>query len=244
MLLPPRKQVVLERLYARYGRRLLRRSFASVNVGGAQWPAAARPSIALLNHSAWWDPILALHLSHDLFRRDGYGIMQGAQLERYPFFRRVGCFGMSGSSISDTRALAELACELLRSAPRRTLWLFPQGELLPARMPLHFRSGTARIALHVPHALIVPVAIRYEMRRDERPECYVRIGPATEADSDTSTVLTRRLERALASELAALDDDLRTETLGGYRPTISGRRSMSALYDRTFGAHRARHKAI
>ena len=106
MLLEARKVPVLERAYARYGRWLLRRAFARVWVGGAPWPAGGGPTIAFLNHSAWWDPILTLYLSHDLFRRDGYGLMQGAQLVKYPFFRRIGCFGATGDSADDVRAIA------------------------------------------------------------------------------------------------------------------------------------------
>jgi 1-acyl-sn-glycerol-3-phosphate acyltransferase len=71
MLLEARKVPGLERAYARYGRRLLRRGFARVWVGGAPWPESAGPAIAFLDHSCWWDPVLAVFLSHDLFRRDG-----------------------------------------------------------------------------------------------------------------------------------------------------------------------------
>ena len=108
MLLPPRKHPLLQRVFAWYGRRLLRAAFARVSVGGTPWPAGG-PSIALVNHSAWWDPIVALFLSHDLFRRDGYGIMEGAQRERYPFLRRVGCFAITSSSLATSPRDSPLA---------------------------------------------------------------------------------------------------------------------------------------
>ncbi len=57
MLLDARKHPLLERAYARYGRRLLRRAFARVWVGGAPWPEGGGPVIAYVNHSAWWDPV-------------------------------------------------------------------------------------------------------------------------------------------------------------------------------------------
>src|SRR5215213_1625205 len=157
MLLEPHKVRPLERAYARYGRRLLRRAFARVWLGGAEWPPddGGRPTIAFANHSAWWDPVLALYLSHDLFRRDPYGVMDGAQLRRFPFFRTIGCFGTTTTSPGDARQLAECAAGLLREGGRgrggggggrpRVLWLFPQGALLPARAPLAFGSGLARL---------------------------------------------------------------------------------------------------
>ena len=237
MLLEARKVPLLERLYARYGRHLLRRTFARVWLGGAPWPAGDRPAIAFLNHSAWWDPILALHLSHDVFRRDGYGIMQGAQLERYPFFRRIGCFGSSTNDLDDVRAVSAYATRVLRGGVRRTLWIFPQGALLPLRTALSFRSGAARFARAVPEASLVPIAVRYEFRREQRPECFVRVGEAVSAAAvpEPTAHLTRRMERRLRKDLALLDADLEHPGVPGYRMTLEGRRSLHAFYDRTLG---------
>ena len=236
MLLEARKHRVLERLYAAYGRRILRRAFARIWVGGAEWPGGSAPSIGIVNHSAWWDPVLALFLSHDLFRRDGYGIMQGAQLERYPFFRRIGCFGVTENTLADARLVSEYAARVLDAGEGRTLWLFPQGDLLPARAPLRFRSGTARLAHTSPGLPIVPVAVRYEFRGEQRPECVIRVGPATTAaPGERTAALTRRLEELLRDELAALDADLAASDLAGYRTALGGRASVSALYERSFG---------
>jgi hypothetical protein len=236
MLLEARKHPVLERLYAAYGRRILRRAFARVWMGGAAWPGGSAPSIAVLNHSAWWDPVLALFLSHDLFRRDGYGIMQGAQLERYPFFRRIGCFGATTNTLADARLVSDYATRVLRSGEGRTLWLFPQGDLLPARGPIHFRSGTARLAQANAGVPIVPIAVRFEFRGEQRPECVLRVGRATAAvPGERPALLTRRLEESLRAELAELDAALARPELTGYRPVLGGRGSLSTLYERSFG---------
>lgn len=236
MLLEARKFLPLERVYAAYGRRLLRRGFARVWIGGAPWPASDEPTIALLNHSAWWDPILAFFLSHDLFLRDGYGIMQGEQLRRYPFFRRIGCFGATTESFEDVRAIMAYATALLRNGARRTLWIFPQGELLPARAPLVFRSGAARFAAAVPEARLIPIAVRFEFREEQRPECFVRVGDAIAGGGrGTAPAVRRRLEHRLRQELAMLDADLEHREMPRYRIALDGARSLSTLYDRAFG---------
>ena len=243
MLIEARKQPVLERLYARYGRRLLRGAFARVRVGGAAWPAGDGPVIAYANHGAWWDPVLAVFLSHDVFRRDGYGLMDGAQLVRYPFFRRVGCFGVTGEglAIDDARAIGEYAAGLLRGSRGRVLWLFPQGELLPGRTVLRFRSGLARISRSVPEARLVAVGVRYEFREQARPECVVRVGKAlTTADlaPRSTAALTRRLERELGDVVAALDADLASGvalTVAEYRSVLTGGATVSRVYDETLG---------
>ncbi|MGZ8378696.1 MAG: lysophospholipid acyltransferase family protein [Gemmatirosa sp.] len=241
MLLPARKSRLLP-LYARYGRHLLRRAFARVWLGGSPWPAGRGPVIGFLNHSAWWDPIVLLHLSHDVFGRDGYGLMQGAQLQRFPFFRQVGCFGATGDGMDDARAVAAHAATLLRGGPDRTLWIFPQGALLPARTPLAFRSGLARLQRAVPEATVVPVALRYELRAEQRPELFVRVGapvsPDARVGADPPRAVahrTRWLERALCDELARLDDELLQPTPPGHRVVLEGRGSLSTLWERTAG---------
>jgi 1-acyl-sn-glycerol-3-phosphate acyltransferase len=241
MLLPARKSRLLLPPYAAYARRLLRGHFARVWLGGADWPdAAAGPVIGFPNHSAWWDPLVLLHLSHDVFRCDAYGLMQGAQLLRFPFFRQIGCFGATDDGLDDARAVMTHAAELLRGAPGRTLWLFPQGALLPARLPLHFRSGLARLERAVPEAQLRPVAVRYALRAEQRPELFVRVGatvaPARGPVGGAGAAhRTRQLERALRDELARLDDDLLHATPPGYRVVLRGRGSLSALWERTAG---------
>ena len=220
MLIPPRKHATLERLYTWYGRRLLRSGFARLWIGGGDAiPATRGPLIAAANHSAWWDPIVALFLSHEPFRRDPFGIMEGAQLLRYPFFRRVGAFGVTESTASDVRALAELAVSLLCGRSDRMLWVFPQGALLPRGVPLRFHAGAARIARRCPGAVLIPVAIRYEHARERRPECFVRIGRPIDPSGPAKTV-TRAIEDAVREELRLLDADLAARGREGYRVAL------------------------
>jgi 1-acyl-sn-glycerol-3-phosphate acyltransferase len=250
MLIEARKLPVLDHAYARYGRRMLRRAFARVWVGGAPLPLDDGPNIVFLNHSAWWDPILCHFLSHDVFRRDGYGLMEGAQLLKYPFFRRIGCFGAVGPDgepgalgPEDARGLALYAAATLRGGPRRTLWIFPQGALLPPRVALAFRSGVARLSRAVPEAPLLPLAVRYELRAEERPEVFVRVGEPVRGGTltgDSPARATRRLEARLRETLEALDADLREPEPTAYRVVLAGRHSISEFYDRTVGRLRAR----
>lgn len=234
MLVEANKLPWLERAYAAYGRHLLRQAFARVWVSGTEWPAQGGPAIAFLNHPAWWDPIVAVFLSREVAHTDGYGPMDRTQLARFPFFRRVGCFGATTDGVDDARALAQYAARLLRGGPRRALWMFAQGALRPARAPLAFRSGIARLSRAVPEATLVPVALRYEQRDEQRPELFVRIGdPMDAAGAGESVVMhTRRLEGALATELARLDADLTANALDGHRVVLRGARSLSARFAR------------
>ena len=173
------------------------------------WPVHAGPSIAYINHSAWWDAVVPFVLSHDLFRRESYAIMEGAQLQKYPFFRHLGCFGATTHSVADARDVLRYSVTLLRNGGDRTLWLCPQGALLGSRVPLVFKSGLARIARAIPEVPVIPVALRFEFRKEERPECFIRIGaPVPRAPTMQAAELTKCFERALQEELDVLDATL------------------------------------
>ena len=224
MLILDRRSSWKERLYIAYGRRLVRRAFARVRVTesphgtlpghpvGTSWAAGDAPLIAYINHSAWWDAVVPLVLSRDLFLRESYALMEGEQLRRYPFFRSLGCFGPTSSSPSDARATLAHAVSVLRGGPRRTLWICPQGALLPAQTPLSFKSGLARLARAVPEARLVPIALRFEFGDEPLPTCHVRIGaPVQRLDDESIKQTTLRLTEALVAELEQLDEDLKTE---------------------------------
>ncbi len=171
-------------------------------------PQSSSPVIAYMNHSAWWDAVIPVHLSHDLFRREIHALMEAAQIRRYPFFRHLGCFGPADSGVAESRAVAAYAANVLRTGKSPILWICPQGALLPSHIPLEFRSGLARITRAVPNALVVPVAFRYQFLKQQKPDCWVKIGEPVVRAEETIPQLTRRLEIRLQRELDALDDEI------------------------------------
>ena len=174
-------------------------------------PRSDRPVIAYMNHSAWWDAVVPVHLSHDLFRREIHALMEAEQIRRYPFFRHLGCFGAEEGGLNEARAVAEYAVKVLGSDRSPILWICPQGALLPSHVPLRFKSGLARIAKAVPEAVLVPVAFRYQFLKHEKPDCWVRIGEPVARAEETIPLLTRRLEMHLQREMDALDDAILLE---------------------------------
>ena len=208
MLIQPRKNAALESIYSAYARRLIRKQFGSVRMSGHAFPETEQPVIAYMNHTAWWDAVVPVHLTHDLFRRELHALMEAEQLRRYPFFRHLGCFGPGDGGLADARAVVEHSATVLRTGKRPILWIFPQGEILPSRAPMKFKSGLGRIANEVPEALVIPIAVRYEFLKRDRPECRVRIGePAMRTEEDHSR-FTRRLELLLQKEIDALDSEI------------------------------------
>ena len=209
MLIEARKNSALETIYSAYARRLIRKQFGSLQISGSGFPATERMVIAYMNHSSWWDAVIPVHLSHDLFPREIHALMEGEQIKKYPFFRHLGCFGPTEKTVADAKAVVEHAVSVLRSAKEPAVfWIFPQGAILPSRVPMKFKSGLARIAEKVPEAVVIPVAIRYEFTKNEKPDCFVRIGEPVAQSEESHSRFTLRLEQRLEGELAALDTEI------------------------------------
>ena len=202
---------MLEKIYAAYARRLIRKTFGRLRISGALPSHSSVPVIAYMNHSAWWDAVVPVHLSHDLFRREIHALMEAEQIRRYPFFRHLGCFGPVESSLGEARLVAAYAARVLSAGNSPILWICPQGALLPSRIPMKFKSGIARIANAVPEAVIVPIAFRYEFLKNEKPDCWIKIGEPVVRAEESIPQLTRRLEIRLQRELDALDDEILLE---------------------------------
>lgn len=212
MLIEARKNHVLETIYSAYVRNLIRRRFGSVQISGTPLPTTARVVIAYMNHSAWWDAVIPVHLSHDLFRREIHALMEGAQLKKYPFFRHLGCFGPTESGVAAAREVLEHAVSILSGAKKPAIfWIFPQGAILPSHVPMKFKSGLSRIAASLPEAAIVPVAIRYVFMKNEKPDVRIKIGEPVVRSGEVHSQFTRRLEIHLDQELATLDSEIAQE---------------------------------
>lgn len=212
MLIEARKNPALETIYSAYARRLIRRQFGSLQISGSAFPATERLVIAYMNHSAWWDAVIPVHLSHNLFRREIHALMEGEQIRKYPFFRHLGCFGTTGKTVADAKAVIDHATNVLKNTKAPAVfWIFPQGAILPSRVPMQFKSGLARIAERLPEATVVPVAVRYEFMKNKKPDCLVRIGEPVARSEETHSWFTHRLEQRLEGELAALDAEIAQE---------------------------------
>ena len=124
------------------------------------------------NHTSYWDSCLFFLLSHMLGNRS-FVFVAKLTLERLPFLRWCGSIPLDTNSKGI--ALQQLiATKHLTSEPTQ-FWIFPQGEHRPINQPLEFQKGVTVLAqsLVLP---IVPVAIQYLYKDDEKPIAYVSFG--------------------------------------------------------------------
>lgn len=233
-----RKIGAFSRLFGAYSRRILKKNFRRVLIAGEDaLPSAitGRCVIFFANHSCWWDAILPCYLSSTRWKIDSYGMMDERQLEKYRFFRLTGTFSVNRSNARDAVRSLDYAAEILRS-PGRSLWMYPQGELLSNDLrPLVFYGGIEHIARRLDRTVtLVPVAFRYEFLNDQKPEAFIRIGRPLELAPGTipeNGSLVHELAARLTDELDALRCAVASRTFGEFLPAIEGRRSINELYD-------------
>jgi 1-acyl-sn-glycerol-3-phosphate acyltransferase len=189
--------------------------------------------VVVMNHPSWWDPLVAMVLKREWFGEvPAFGGMAAEELERYPFFKRLGLFpvrkGAAGARDwkEAMRAIAE--CE------RAVLWTTPQGRFVDVRergVPL--MSGVAMTEELQLGCVYLAVAVEYVSGRARLPEVYVSVGEALEAEemrglgrAEVVERLRQRLEAeqdALANGVCA-GDPLRWEAVRG------GDRGLRSVY--------------
>lgn len=242
MLIARKSRLLNQMIYRGLIRSALRRRFDRVNLRRTCEPVdPAFPLILCANHSSWWDGHLMMALNEIVLKRDGYLMMEHAQLARYPFFRAAGAFSVDRANARRAAESAAYAAQLLSEAPNRMLLIFPQGEILgnDAR-PLRFENGVGHIARTVTEragaCALLPVALRYEFIGEPTPEAFISVGPPLVLRGDLRPKdVSARIASALSSELDALREDVAQYRLASFTPLLRGAPSVNRVLDRALG---------
>ncbi len=206
-------------LLDRYNHYMLRKAFARLRVAGVDSLRSITGSvIAAPNHSCWWDGCVDLYLTRAFLGRRSLLMMGETELRKYRLFSSLGIFSPN----------VRYVIEELKKHPGSVFWIYPQGEMLPARAPLEVREGALLIS-EKSGAPIVPVAHRYEFVRDDHPEVFVRIGSPLSGlkRGDAGT-----LRSSIASLLQRVDDDIAAQRFEAYQPVLVGAETRSERLQR------------
>jgi 1-acyl-sn-glycerol-3-phosphate acyltransferase len=204
--------------FERQAHRRLRASFGALHIAGRETLAQALergPVLIVSNHSAWWDPLVALVLARRLVTADAYAMMDADNLRRLPFFAKAGGFGVDRSSRCDGAAATRHAAELL-DRPRRLVWIFAQGEERPLHeRPLRFLGGAAHVARRVPSATVLPVALAYAFGGSAMPSVFVAVGPEVIGERTTARARQAQVE-AVEAQLARVEREQSQPGMHGF----------------------------
>lgn len=218
-MLEANKSHWFEKIFAVYNRNLLRRNFSSLNVSGLDLINDPKPHIIYANHSSWWDGLIAFEISNQI-QADSFVMMEEKHLQRLFLFRRIGAFSVNRHNGRQAVESLNYAVDLLRKKLNATLWIFPQGEILPNDVrPLKFYNGLARIISKLEFCRITCLAIRYEFLGEYKPQIFIKIG-VSETFSSTGKLesknLTGRLEDNLTNTLNELKNDVNSKNTDIY----------------------------
>ena len=198
--------------FGQYTLRLIRKRFFAVRLAHehrgtlADLESHGGPALIVLNHSSWWDPLiaLALHRLHTPTRTPA-APMDHDQLKRFGFFKRVGIFGVDPHNAASLERMGAYMRQRFGEQPRTTLWITAQGEFADVRAPIRIRPGSAAIAARTPGVRVLSVAIEYGFWVEQKPEVFLRFQPIPATGASPSTTdWHRALSAAMGENSAAL----------------------------------------
>lgn len=228
-MLEAKKSYWFERVFAVYNRNLMKRRFGTFNVSNLSNLNVLKqtnrefPLIIYANHSSWWDGLTAFHISREA-QLDSYVMMEEKQLKRLFLFRRLGAFSVDRENSREALKSCVYAAKLLKENPNKTIWIFPQGEILPNdRRPIGFYNGFSKILSKIDGCQVLPIGIRYEFLGEYKPEIFVKIGEP-EFIKAAEQFNIKRQTKLFAENLTQVLDDLKSDVLNknlsGYRNIV------------------------
>jgi 1-acyl-sn-glycerol-3-phosphate acyltransferase len=222
-MLKARKSVWFEKIFAVYNSNLIKRRFNSLQVSGLNFLSERDknfPLIIYVNHSSWWDGLVAFQISREI-KLDSFLMMEEKQLRKLRLFRKLGAFSVIREKPREAVKSIHYAADILRKKPNRTVWIFPQGEILPNDIrPLGFYNGLTKIIEKVGTCYAVPVAIRFEFLGEFKPEIFVKIGKPEIFNNDGSFFpkkATATFEKKLIETLNTLKAQILKNNLDDYQ---------------------------
>ena len=203
---------------------MTRRKFHAVRIARgsravlASVDGGARPALVVMNHSSWWDPIVALLAWRVCFpSRPPFGPIDRDELKRFAIFRKVGLFGVDPDDPAMLEAMRGYLAELARAEPRLALVVTPQGKFVDVRDEVVPRPGAAAVAAALAPDRAVALAVEYGFWVDQKPEIFLR-AQAISCDDGGMLSWQRRITAAMNENQRALAELVRTRDAAAFEP--------------------------
>jgi len=231
------RSALMVRFFGRVMARQMAHDFHAVRLARPGLPdlPPGRPVVVYANHPSWWDPALFIVLATSLFpHRIGFGPIEAAQLKRYPFFRRIGLFGVEpGAAMAGVSFLGN-ALRLLEP-PGRMLWMTAEGAFTdPRSRPVEIKGGLPHLAARLKGGVLLPLAIEYPFWNERKPEALCRFGRPIDLAEEVprgpagwNWLLAARLEEAMD----ALAEQARARDPAPFLTLLQGREGVGGAYD-------------
>lgn len=227
------------RLFSGYNRWYLRRNFHSVRLATASHalPATDLPLVIYVNHASWWDPLICLALAREFFpQRTGFAPIDAQMLRRYGFFSKLGFFGVEQNTRRGAAQFLRTSQAVLQ-APGTMLWLTPQGRFADVReRPVRFQSGLGHLAMRLPRAVFIPLALEICFWEERTPEVLAQFGEPVLIGSLLQEIMdpdkcTRLFEQKMTAAVAQLSGAVQRRNPKEFHTLWRGQAGVGGGYD-------------
>jgi 1-acyl-sn-glycerol-3-phosphate acyltransferase len=233
----PRVNTWQLQLFARYCRYYLRRHFHRLYMTELSSLKALdeRPLLICLNHPSWWDPLLAVYLSQEIFsKRRHYAPIAAAGISKYKFFEKLGFFPIDGQTRNGAFRFLQIGRSAL-STQGCTFWVTAQGQFEDVRVrPTKFQTGVGHLARSSTGFVMLPLALEYSFWRERTPEAFVCFGEPIEVQdghSNTAHEWTNIFAAAVESAQDYLAERVKTGQESYFKELLSGAAGVGGVYD-------------
>ncbi|MGE3821747.1 MAG: lysophospholipid acyltransferase family protein [Isosphaeraceae bacterium] len=233
----PKRSAAVFAWFRWYARRYVAKRFHAVRLSRAGYAAGGRqpegPVVVVVNHPAWWDPMIGLVLSDLWPDRVHVAPIDSAALARYGFFERVGFFGVEPGTARGGREFLRRSLSALAD-PNAMLWVTAQGRFADVReRPVALKEGVGHLAARLSRGHVLPLALEYSFWEESLPEAFARFGsplPLTAAGGTPGT-WTDRIARALEETQDALAADVTSRDPSRFECLVAGGAGVGGVYD-------------
>lgn len=187
--------------FTTYTRWLYWRTFAKVDIRSEYVPDANQSTLYVLNHHYWFDALTPLLLNHTYFHQRLMAIMDRVQLEKRPFFAKLGAIPIDRSHARSAVKTLDQASDWLNE-PGTCVFLYPQGKLTDSIEPIVLESGVVRLIENAPMADVVPIGMHIHFRNGPKPELVIRIGkPIVFPSNGPKALVLQMVQHGIRQEL-------------------------------------------
>ena len=175
----PRRWLLLLRVFRWYSRRYVRKHFHAVRLsksGHTFPPSEGEPLLIVLNHPAWWDPMICMVLSSVIAERDQFAAIDAEAVQQYAAFKKMGFIPVDTRTLRGAAEFVRTGTTIL-SQSNRVFWVTAQGRFTDVReRPLGINAGVGHLASRLTGGVVLPLALEYSFWTERTPEALLRVG--------------------------------------------------------------------